>query len=581
MAEIKEVHQITSLPGIRRDGTQLDGDFFTGGQWTRFMRGRPKKMGGYQEITTPVPGPIRAVQVWSRNQLNAIISASQFGITQSNVDENGGAGTSYDRTPAIFDDFDGCWTIDSMYDDAVGSQGTIFLAHRNNALGNIDEATNYPVYYGLASDTAAFQPISGLEVSGGIVTVHPYLVYYGSDGLVGWSDANQPQTLVGGDAGSDRVTGAKVVKGLPLRSGSGPAALLWSLDSVLRMDYIGGNAIFRFSTISSSSSIMAQNSVIEYDGDYYWIGIDKFMAYAGGKVQELPNLMNKNWFFDNVNFAHRQKIWATKVPRFGEIIWFFPFGDSTECNKAVVFNINEKTWYDFESSRTAGYYSQVFQYPVWAGDSSNFAIRLDIGTLSGSFTEGEILIGSTTGAKALILQVENSGNSLLVQDITNPSARPTPFEVNEEIRNAEGTVTAAITRIIPICSNYVHEKGSNRVTATGEEAIEAYFDTADFGYPTGGAQQNDIKGLNRWTRLIRIEPDFLMDGEMTVRVIGREFAQSTDTISAPFTFNPDTDKIDMREQRRQIRLRFTSNTLNGNFEMGRVILHTEPGDVRS
>ena len=580
MPEIKQLSQITSLPGIRRDGTQLDGDFFTGGQWTRFMRGRPKKMGGYQEVTTPVSGPIRAVQVWSRNQLNAILSTSQFGITQSNVDENGGAGTSYDRTPVVWDDFDGCWTIDTMYDDAVGSQGTIFLAHRNNALANIDEPTNYPVYFGLTNDTAPLEPIAGLEVSGGIVTIHPYLVYYGSDGLVGWSDANQPQVLTGGDAGSDRVTGAKVVKGLPFRAGSGPAALLWSLDSVIRMDYIGGNAIFRFSIISSASSIMAQNSVIEYDGDYYWIGIDKFMVYAGGKVQELPNPMNKNWFFDNVNFAHRQKIWATKVPRFGEVIWFFPFGDATECNKAVVFNINEKTWYDFESSRTAGYYSQVFHYPIWSGDSSNFATRLEIDGQVGTFVEGEVIIGASSESRALILQIEDSG-SLIIQSLASSGVRDDTFQVNEEIRNADDSATADITRIVPIYSNYVHEKGRNRVTQDTEEAIEAFFETADFGYPTGGAQQNDIKGLNRWTRLIRIEPDFVMDGDMEVRVIGREFAQSRDTISQPFTFDPNTDKIDMREQRRQIRLRFTSNTLNGNFEMGRVILHTEPGDVRS
>ena len=580
MAEIKELRQIVSLPGIRRDGTQLDGDFFTDGQWTRFYRGRPKKMGGYQEVTTPVPGPIRAVQVWSRNQLNAIISASQFGITQSNVDENGGAGTSYDRTPTVFTDFDGCWTIDTMYDDAVGSQGTIILAHRNNALNNIDEPTDYPVYFGLASDTAAFQPILGLNVSGGIVTVHPYLVYYGSDGLVGWSDANQPQKLTGGDAGSDRITGAKVVKGLPFRSGSGPAAMLWSLDSVIRMDYVGGNAIFRFSTISAQSSILAQNSVIEYDGDYYWIGIDKFMAYAGGKVQELPNQMNKNWFFDNLNFAHRQKIWATKVPRFGEIIWFFPFGSSTECNKAVVFNINEKTWYDFELSRTAGYYSQVFHYPIWAGDSSNFAVRLELEDVVGTFAEGDIIVGASSEAKALILQVEDPG-SLIVQDITSPSARAPNFVVNEEINSSTNLATATTAKVIPIYSNYVHEKGYNAVTANNEIALPAFFDTADFGYPTGGAQQNDIKGLNRWTRLIRVEPDFVMSGDMELRVIGREFAQSQDTISEPFTFDQDTDKIDMREQRRQIRLRFESNTLNGNFEMGRVILHTEPGDIRS
>ena len=99
--------------------------------------------------------------------------------------------------------------------------------------------------------------------------------------------------------------------------------------------------------------------------------------------------------------------------------------------------------------------------------------------------------------------------------------------------------------------------------------------------PTGGAQQNDIKGENRWTRLIRVEPDFVQSGEMQVQVVGREFASQPDTLSQPYKFQPGTDRIDMREQQRQISLKFTSNTLGGNYEMGRVIMHTEPGDVRS
>lgn len=579
MAEIKEVYQITSLPGIRRDGTQLDGDNFTGGQWVRFVRGRPKKMGGYQEVSSYIPGPIRANLVWSRSSFNAIISASQYGILQTNVDANGGSGTTYDRTPIGLTQLDGCWTLDTMYDDAVGSQHTIILAHRNNALANIDEPTAYPVYYGRADETGAFQPIAGLSVSGGVVAIPPYLVYYGSDGQVGWSDANQPQTLTGGDAGSDRVTGAKVVKALPFRSGSGPAALLWSLDSVIRMDWVGGNAVFRFSTVSAQSSILSQNSVIEYDGDYFWIGIDRFLVYSGGKVQELPNQMSKNWFFDNLNFSQRQKVWATKVPRFGEIIWFFPFGDSTECNKAIVFNTIEKVWYDFELSRTAGYYSQVFHYPVWAGDSSFQYIRLTLGSVTGSFEVGDSVIGDDTQKPAIVVALEGT-DAIIVQPNTTTEIRETWFLEGEAITNNSRPGTAEVG-VQLIHSAYIHEKGVNAVTLDNEQAIISHFDTADFGYPTGGAQQNQIKGLNRWTRLIRVEPDFLMDGEMTLEVIGREFAQTPDTMSAPFTFDSSTDKIDMREQRRQIRLRFTSNTVNGNYEMGRIILHTEPGDVRS
>jgi hypothetical protein len=36
----------------------------------------------------------------------------------------------------------------------------------------------------------------------------------------------------------------------------------------------------------------------------------------------------------------------------------------------------------------------------------------------------------------------------------------------------------------------------------------------------------------------------------------------------------------MREQRREMRLRFGSNTFNGNYFMGKVLLSLDTGDVR-
>jgi hypothetical protein len=68
---------------------------------------------------------------------------------------------------------------------------------------------------------------------------------------------------------------------------------------------------------------------------------------------------------------------------------------------------------------------------------------------------------------------------------------------------------------------------------------------------------------------------------MTLQVIGNEFAQDNDPKVSSYTFGPTATKIDMREQRRMIRLKFESNTVDGFYEMGRVILHTEPGDIRS
>jgi len=577
MPEIRKLLQIATLPGIKRDGTQLDSDHYTDGQWVRFQRARPKKMGGFAEIVDTLTGPIRQVLVWSRQQLNAIYSFSPSKVEMLLVDGNGAGSTIYDRTPAGFtSNDDHIWSVDSIFDDAVGSDGTIIVAHPSRSYTNIDDPNETQVYYGLATDNTALLPITGLLVSGGICGVGPYLVYYGTDGLVGWSDVNQPQTLTGGDAGSDRVTGAKIVKGLSLRSGNGPAALLWSLDALIHMQWVGGDAIFRFTTISSQSSILSQNSVLEYDGAYFWIGVDRFLSYTGSQLEEVPNQMNLNWFFDSLNFNQRQKIWATKIPRYGEIWWFYPRGDATECTHAIILNVREKTWYDVELARSAGFYSQVFRYPVMAASDATTAVKLSITTGSGSFNVGNLISGNTSLATGQILSILSAG----VYKVQKTS--DLDFTTTEGITNLSVSGTGTLTAQADLYQAFIHEKGLDSVIGEAQSAIESYFTTSDFGYPTGSsAPQNTLDGLNRFTRLIRIEPDFVQTGDMTVEVIGREFAQGTDVTSSPQTFTPTTTMIDMREQRRQIRLKFKSNTLSGDYEMGRTMIHVEPGDGRS
>ena len=89
------------------------------------------------------------------------------------------------------------------------------------------------------------------------------------------------------------------------------------------------------------------------------------------------------------------------------------------------------------------------------------------------------------------------------------------------------------------------------------------------------------EGTNRWTRIIRVEPDFVMSGDITLTLLKKEFPQGEETESTPYVFNASTERIDMREQARLFRLRFESSESGGFFEMGRVMIHTEEGDVRS
>jgi len=495
--------------GIKRDGTLLEGEFCSDGQWVRFQRGKARKMGGYRRITASLSGPIRKLLVWSRTSLNIVTSFSSSVVESLLMDNNMVGNDIIDRTPVGFAASDqNLWTSDVMYDAAVGSQSAIVLAHCNQSMRNIDDATASKPYWATTSGTSTkFVTLTDCPaVSGGIMALGPYAVVFGSDGIVSWSDVNQPQvwstSTNPGDAGTSRVTGSKIVAGLPLRAGA-LAGVLWTLDSVLRMDYVGGQAVFKFATLSTQSSILASNSVIEYDGVYFWIGVDRFM-YFDSAVKELPNDLNQNWFFDNLNFAQRQKIWVTKVPRYGEVVWHYPRGDSTECNATIIFNTRLKTWYDNSVSRSAGFYSQVLSYPLWT-DS----------------------LPTTEGGYGL----------------------------------------------------YQHEVGTDAVVGDTVEAIYSSYTTQNFGYPTGSVGDS-VQGMNRWTRLTRVEPDFVQSGDMTCSIIGYDYAQSGTHSETSYTFTPTTGRIDMREQERHILLKFESNQVGGDYQAGKVIIHIEPGDNR-
>jgi hypothetical protein len=125
-----------------------------------------------------------------------------------------------------------------------------------------------------------------------------------------------------------------------------------------------------------------------------------------------------------------------------------------------------------------------------------------------------------------------------------------------------------------------HEIGTDAVQNTNAVAIESYFETNDLGWVSGGPSQPSPIGENKWIHLDRIEPDFVQSGTMYVQVTGRSFAQSEDQTSAPREFEPDTNKIDVREQRREMRIRFGSNVAGGDYQLGKVILDADFGDVR-
>jgi hypothetical protein len=377
MTESYKIFPLKCQPGIKKDGTSTEGNYWNDGLWTRFYRGLPRSILGYRSMTQAYPGPSRGCFV----DLNPtgfldIFSGSANNLTAGQFTTAGFGSGVTDITPSGFPTSPAnVWQLDSFYNDNGGGSISL-IAHAAPNLVDISSNIATPVYYGnidsFTALTAAQNDLSQtFEVSGGILALSPYVIAYGSLGFVQWSALNDPTTYPVANSANPCAT--KIVKGLAIPNASNPpSCLLWSLDSLIQMSFVGGDVIWDFNTISDQSSILSSSCPVEMDGIYYWIGVDRFLTY-NGVLRELPNEMNLDFFFTNLNFAQRQKVFGFKVPRWSEIWWCAPLFGATECNYAVIYNVRENSWYSTplpSDGRSAAYFAQSWQYPILFGANS-------------------------------------------------------------------------------------------------------------------------------------------------------------------------------------------------------------------
>jgi len=370
---------MASLPGIQRDGTRLSQTQYGEGLWTRFYQGTPRKMLGYREQLRTMNGIVRAMDVQSYDGFSYVHAGQQDLLQRYTINVNSGLNSGLiNRTPLGFQtNPNNNWQFSTAYETI--SDANLFFAHAAPNIHDISNTTNRPIYFGEVRDTTLLQellptaPEDIAQVSGGIVAIWPYLVRYGNDGFVGWSKPGEVLTTSGEGSGTARPVGTKIVRGMPLRGTQGPACLLWSLDSLARMQFIGGLPVFQFDTITTSSAILSSNGIVEHEGIYYWPTVSGF-AMFNGVMRTLKNTDNVQFFLENLNYDFRQKVFGMKVPRWNEIWWCAPMFGSAECNWAFIYNYAEQIWYDTplpKTMRSAGAYEQIYHYPIMASPTFN------------------------------------------------------------------------------------------------------------------------------------------------------------------------------------------------------------------
>jgi hypothetical protein len=458
---------------------------------------------GYQSVAQNLAEVVYGIHSFSANAQQYVHLGSANLLLQRVFNSMGSLTSSADRTPAaLAASANNIWQFDAIFN--TPDNDTVLVAHAAPNM-DISSQTTTTIYSGRITTSAILTATPQTPMSGGVIVVGNYLVSFGNGGIVQWSNENNVSVI----NGSSPVTQQKIVAGRRIRGGGVPSALLWSLDSMLQMTFAGvsgGIVDWDFDTITDETSILSSRGVIEYDGQFFWPGVDRFLSY-NGVVREIPNDMNQNYFFDNLNFEQRQKVFAYKVPRFGEIWWCYPRGTATECTHAIVLNVREGSWYDTQlpdSGRSDGLYAKVSFKPVMTG-------------------------------------VDLTGGS---------------YDL------------------------WQHETGVNKVRLGAADPIPSHFETHEISL-VGAEESPENKAL----RVELVEPDFVQAEDLTLTVRGRANSRAPVYDETSVTFpdsatSADTEVVRLKANRRLMSFKFSSNALDGDYQMGEVVGHVEKTDSR-
>jgi len=218
-----------------------------------------------------------------------------------------------------------------------------------------------PQYFLLGTSTA-FNNLSGIATSGTVPTfrvsgiIRNFLVtgnqpnnvnrvqWTGNDDIATWELGKKQadfQDLVG--------SGGKIVA-----ITSGEIGYVFRQNQIVRMDYIGGQTVFRFSVISSNRGAVYGQTVTQTDRRVFFYADDGFFEVNGDALKAI-GAEKVNRFFDaDLNKAYTDRIVAAIDPFNNLALWLYPSVANANnttgiCDKLLIYNYVTEKW----SSATA------------------------------------------------------------------------------------------------------------------------------------------------------------------------------------------------------------------------------------
>jgi len=130
---------------------------------------------------------------------------------------------------------------------------------------------------------------------------------------------------------------------------SGEYGYVFRQNEIVRMDYVGGATVFRFSVISPNRGAVYGKTVCQDNRRVFFYADDGFFEVSGDQVKAI-GAEKVNRFFDiDLNKAFSDRIVAAVDPFNQLAIWLYPSSQDTAnttgiCDRVIVYNYITEKW---------------------------------------------------------------------------------------------------------------------------------------------------------------------------------------------------------------------------------------------
>tara|TARA_E500000081_G_scaffold80942_1_gene82432 strand:+ start:1005 stop:2465 length:1461 start_codon:yes stop_codon:yes gene_type:complete len=387
---------------------------------------------------------------------------SLVAYSSNNIGKNStGAGSFRDNSNAVFNFVA---TKTDIYQLASGA----FTSRKSSLTANNDDFTTFtqfgeyvvasngvdaPQYYLMGTSTN-FANLSTIVTAGTLPVfrvsgvVRDFFVtgnITNNTNRIQWSGINDLGTWSGKQSDSQDLPGSG---GQVVHITSGEIGYVFRQNQIIRMDYVGGNTVFRLSVISPNRGSMYGRTVCQDNRQVFFYADDGFYQINGDSV--LPIGVEKvNRFFDlNLNKAFADRICAAVDPFNQLAMWLYPSVDNTSnttgiCDKIIIYNYATKKW-SLATANASTIFSQfVGAYTVELMDIisqslENINAALDTDFWSG----GQMLLGAIdSDYKAAIFSGNNNECEVETSEIEPFPGLRTNITGIRPIVDAAATVT--------------------------------------------------------------------------------------------------------------------------------------------